>query len=84
MTSKMTGHRVEEMGATDRRFAVIADFVDDGCEPFGVNIIGSLTEFEANWMVANPDYLTERETFMIERKVCLQFAQLAKNSKVEA
>jgi len=73
MTGELINHRVEEMPDTegDRRFSVVADFADGVCEPFGVTITDEKTEFEANWMAANPDYLKELEDFMIERKIHL-------------
>lgn len=69
----MTNHRVHETpdAGGDRRFFVAADFTDGVCEPFGVEIVSNLTEFEANYMAAHPDCLSERETFMIERNLHL-------------
>jgi hypothetical protein len=81
MTGELINHRIEEAAEGDRRFSVVADYTDGDREPFGVTILGSLTEFEAGWVLANPDYLKERETFMIDRKICHRFAAEAKNSK---
>jgi hypothetical protein len=85
MSCELINHRiVRSPSVADRRFSVVADFVDGDHEPFGVTVLGSLTEFEAGWVVSNPSYLKERETFMIDRNICHRFAVEAKNSKLEA